>query len=85
MRPNTGWIQGFFDYRPRNEQESVVTAISTDLGKRRVFKDQAVGLNPYCPADATDPDNNNVIVDGVSTDYVSPPTRPITASVIPLS
>ena len=73
VRPNTGWIQGFFDYRPRNEQESVVTAISTDLGKSWVFKDQAVGLNPYCPADATDPDNNNVIVDGVSTDYVSPP------------
>jgi len=33
VRPNGGWIQGFFDYRPRNEQESVVTAISTDLGQ----------------------------------------------------
>ena len=85
VRPNTGWIQGFFDYRPRNEQESVVTAISTDLGQSWVFKDQALGLNPYCPADATDPDNNNVIVDGVSTGYVSPPTRPITASAMPSS
>jgi hypothetical protein len=73
VRPGTGWIQGFFDYRPRNEQESVVTAISTDGGQSWVFKDQALGLNPYCPADATDPDNNNVIVDGVSTGYVSPP------------
>ena len=71
MRPNTGWIQGFFDYRPRNEQESVVTAISTDLGKSWVFKDQALGLNPYCPADQTDPDNNNVIVNGLITPYAS--------------
>ena len=71
VRPNSGWIQGFFDYRPRNEQESTVTAISTDLGKSWVFKDQALGLNPYCPADPTDPDNNNVIVNGVSTPYGS--------------
>jgi hypothetical protein len=71
VRPNSGWIQGFFDYRPRNEQESVVTAISTDLGQSWVFKDQALGLNPYCPADPTDPDNNNVIVDGLSTPYAS--------------
>ena len=71
VRPNSGWIQGFFDYRPRNEQEAVVTAISTDLGESWVFKDQALGLNPYCPADPTDPDNNNVIVSGVSVPYGS--------------
>jgi hypothetical protein len=80
VRPNSGWIQGFFDYRPRNEQESTVTAISTDLGKSWVFKDQALGLNPYCPADPTDPDNNNVIVNGVITPLArTPPMRPITA------
>src|SRR5262249_54327020 len=28
-------------------------------------------LNPYCPADPTDPDNNNVIVDGVPVPYGS--------------
>src|SRR6516165_9262844 len=71
VRPNSGWIQGFFDYRPRNEQEATVTAISTDLGQSWVFKDQALGLNPYCPADPTDPDNNNVIVNGFSTPYTS--------------
>jgi hypothetical protein len=71
VRPNGGWIQGFFDYRPRNEQESTVTAISTDGGESWVFKGQALSLNPYCPADPTDPDNNNVIVDGVSTPYGS--------------
>jgi hypothetical protein len=75
VRPNGGWIQGFFDYRPRNEQESVVTAISTDLGKSWVFKDQALGLNPYCPADPTDPDNNSVIVSGVSVPYGSKPAN----------
>jgi len=71
VRPNSGWIQGFFDYRPRNEQESVVTAISTDLGQSWIFKDEALGLNPYCPADQSDPDNNNVIVSGVSVPYGS--------------
>jgi hypothetical protein len=71
VRPNSGWIQGFFDYRPRNEQEATVSAISTDGGKSWVFKDQALGLNPYCPADPTDPDNNNVIVSGVSVPYGS--------------
>src|SRR6516225_3909265 len=71
VRPNSGWIQGFFDYRPRNEQEATVSAISTDAGKSWIFKDQGLGLNPYCPADPTDPDNNNVIVGGVSTPYGS--------------
>ena len=33
VRENDGYIQGFFDYRPRNEQESVVTAISTVWAK----------------------------------------------------
>jgi hypothetical protein len=71
VRENDGYIQGFFDYRPRNEQESVVTAISTDLGKSWFFEGEALGLNPYCPADPTDPDNNNVIVSGVSVPYAS--------------
>jgi hypothetical protein len=72
-RPIGWWIQGFFDYRPRNQQESTVAAISTDLGKSWFFQDQALGLNPYCAADPTDPDNNNVIVNGVSTPYGSDP------------
>ena len=70
-RDDEGYLEGFFDYRPRNEQEATVAAISTDLGKSWIFKDEALGLNPYCPADPTDPDNNNVIVDGVSTAYGS--------------
>ena len=68
---NGGYLEGFFDYRPRNEQEATVAAISADLGKSWIFKDEALGLNPYCPAGPTDPDNNNVIVDGLSTPYGS--------------
>src|ERR1700730_3290020 len=75
VRNNEEYLEGFFDYRPRNEQEATVAAISTDLGKSWIFKDEALGLNPYCPADPTDPDNNNVIVDGLSTPYASSPNN----------
>jgi hypothetical protein len=68
-------LEGFFDYRPRNEDEATVTAISLDWGQSWIFKDEALGLNPYCPADPTDPDNNNVIIDGVRTPYASDPNN----------
>ena len=72
VRKRTGQqLEGFFDYRPRNEDEATVTAISLDWGQTWIFKDEALGLNPYCPADPTDPDNNNVIVEGLSTPYGS--------------
>src|SRR5579871_4277456 len=66
-----GVLQGFFDYRPRNEQEAVVSARSNDWGKSWSFAAEALRLNPYCPADITDPDNQNVIVGGVVTPYAS--------------
>jgi hypothetical protein len=69
VRKNGEYLEGFFDYRPRNEQEATVAAISFDWGKSWIFNDEALGLNPYCPADETDPDNNSVIVDGISTAY----------------
>ncbi|MBV8934918.1 MAG: hypothetical protein JO095_03830 [Alphaproteobacteria bacterium] len=71
VRANDSNLEGFFDYRPRNEQEATVSAISFDWGKSWVFTGQALGLNPYCPADPTDPDNNNVIVDGMTAPYGS--------------
>lgn len=71
VRKNGQYLEGFFDYRPRNEQEATVAAISLDLGKSWVFKGEALRLNPYCPADPTDPDNNNVLVNGLSTDYTA--------------
>ncbi len=64
-------LQGFFDYRPRNEQEATVAAISTDWGKTWIVTSQALGLNNYCPWAATDPDNNSVSVGGVQAPYGS--------------
>ncbi|MBV8564004.1 MAG: hypothetical protein JO273_00955 [Methylobacteriaceae bacterium] len=64
-------LEGFFDYRPRNEEEATVSAFSVDWGATWRFTDKALALNPFCPADPTDPDNNNVIVNGVSMPYGS--------------
>ncbi len=64
-------LEGFFDYRPRNEQEATVAAISTDWGASWTFRGEALALNPYCPWDATDPDNQNLNVNGVKTAYGS--------------
>jgi len=68
-------LEGFFDYRPRNKQEAVVAAISTDWGVSWIFKGEALALNPYCPWDATDPDNLNLNVNGVKTAYGSDPNN----------
>jgi hypothetical protein len=73
VRSNGDELEGFFDYRPRNEQEATVAAISRDGGKSWRFEGEVLRLNPFCPADPTDPDNNNVTVDGVSTPYGSDP------------
>ena len=62
VRRNGPILEGFFDYRPRNEQEAVVTAISSDGGVTWTFTGMALGLNTYCPSDDTDPDNLNVSV-----------------------
>jgi hypothetical protein len=73
VRSNGDELEGFFDYRPRNEQEATVAAISRDGGKSWRFEGEVLRLNPFCPADPTDPDNNNVTIDGVSTPYGSDP------------
>jgi hypothetical protein len=69
VRRNGTILEGFFDYRPRNEQEVAVAAISTDWGATWVFTSEALGLNPNCPFDQTDPNNNYVIVNGAQTTY----------------
>jgi hypothetical protein len=71
VRRNGDILEGFFDYRPRNQQEATVSAFSSDLGKSWHFTGKALALNPYCPFDATDPDNLNVSVNGVKTAYGS--------------
>ena len=85
VRPNgtriDGFIEGLFDYRPRNEQEAVVAAVSTDFGKSWFFQGEALGLNPYCPADPTDPDNKTSSSAASASPMVQTlPMRPITAS-----
>src|SRR5262249_4515304 len=64
-------LEGFFDYRPRNHQEATVAATSTDWGVTWHFRGEALPLNPYCPADATDPDNHNALVNAISVAYGS--------------
>src|SRR5260370_11616063 len=64
-------LEGFFDYRPRNQQEATVAAISTDWGASWHFMGKALALNPYCPWDPTDPDDLNLSVNGVQTPYGS--------------
>jgi len=64
-------LVGLFDYRPRNEDEQTVAAYSRDGGRSWAFQNAALGLNPYCPADTSDPDNSNVLVNGASTAYGS--------------
>jgi hypothetical protein len=64
-------LEGYFDYRPRNQQEATVAAVSTDWGATWFFTGKALALNPYCPWDPTDPDNLNISVNGVKTAYGS--------------
>ncbi len=71
VRRRGGILEGFFDYRPRNEQEAAVAAISNDWGASWIFQGEALALNPYCPWDPTDPDNLNLSVSGVETPYGS--------------
>jgi hypothetical protein len=66
-------LEGFFDYRPRNQEEATVSAISEDWGESWSFTGKALALNPYCPWDSTDPDNLNVNVNGTKTPYGSDP------------
>jgi hypothetical protein len=70
-RRDGGILEGFFDYRPRNEQEATVSAISTDWGASWTYKGVALALNPYCPSDVNDPNNSNVNVNGIQTPYGS--------------
>lgn len=71
VRRNGDLLEGFFDYRPRNEQEATVAATSADGGVTWTFTGAALALNPYCPASAADADNREVIVRGARRPYGS--------------
>ena len=51
------FLQGYFDYRPRNANEAVAAAISTDGGKRWRFQQLSAALSTACPTDPLNPDN----------------------------
>jgi hypothetical protein len=71
VRRREDGLEGFFDYRPRNQQEAAVSALSEDWGATWHFSGKALALNPYCPWDPTDPDNLNLNVNGLETPYGS--------------
>lgn len=54
------YLQGWFDYRPRNAQEAVVAAVSRDRGLTWQFQQTAAALDTACPVDPTDSNNVNI-------------------------
>ncbi len=60
-------LQGYFDYRPRNVNEAIVAAVSSDGGQTWTFEEQIENLNQVCPA--TDK-NGNGNDDGIGHPYV---------------
>ncbi len=51
------FLQGYFDYRPRNANEAVAAALSIDGGKSWRFQQLVAQLTTACPTDPTNPDN----------------------------
>jgi len=60
-------LQGYFDYRPRNVNEAIVAASSTDGGQTWEFQNQIENLNQVCPATDKNGSGND---DGVGHPYV---------------
>ena len=60
-------LQGYFDYRPRNVDEAIVSASSTDGGLTWHFQNQIENLNQICPATDVNGNGND---DGVGHPYV---------------
>ena len=56
VRNSDGSLTGYFDWRPKDADEAIVTARSTDNGKDWTYEGQALEQNPsYCPnADIND-------------------------------
>ena len=60
-------LQGYFDYRPRNVNEAIVAAVSSDGGQTWTFEDQIESLNQVCPATNKNGNGND---DGIGHPYV---------------
>src|SRR5262249_16719700 len=56
-------LQGFFDWRPKDTNEGIVAASSTDGGKTWTFQQDAFYLTEACPADDTQTDPDTTVAD----------------------
>jgi len=52
-------LQGYFDYRPRDISEAIVTAASADGGQTWTFQQQVENLNTVCPQSDANGANGN--------------------------
>jgi hypothetical protein len=51
VRNTDGSLTGYFDYRPKDADEAIVAASSTDNGKSWTYEGEALEQNPgYCPS-----------------------------------
>jgi hypothetical protein len=74
VRNADGSLTGYFDYRPKDANESIVAASSTDGGKDWTYLGQALQQNPdYCPSSDVNDDGeghpNLITVGGTSRLY----------------
>ena len=62
-------LQGYFDYRPKDTDEAVVAASSTDGGLTWTFQDEVLQLRTTCPNQANkEPDGEKDAVGGNNAD-----------------
>lgn len=71
IRDADGDLTGYFDYRPKDADEALVAATSTDGGQDWTYNGEVLEQNPgYCPSADTNDDgegHTNVIIVGGST------------------
>ncbi len=63
-------LQGYFDYRPRNIDEAIVAATSSDGGMTWNFQQQVENLTSYCPTTDSNGGSANGNDDGVGHPFV---------------
>ncbi len=77
IRNTDGSLTGYFDYRPKDADEALMAATSTDNGQQWTYNGEALEQNPgYCPSDDQNDDGeghaNVITVGGQSFLYTLP-------------
>ena len=77
VRNSDGTLTGYFDYRPKDADEAIIAATSTDNGQSWTYQGEALEQNPgYCPTGDTNDDGeghpNVISVGGTSRIYTLP-------------